>query len=182
MHIIAKLIEPRTQIDESRKRFGNRALLALIVPIIIEQFLVLLVGIADSLMVSYAGEEAVSGVSLVDQLNNVFIRVFTALAAGGAVVASQYIGSKDGKNGSKAASQLILITSLLGAASALTVLLFGRQIFGALFGSVDPGVLDAACCTCGSLPGRTYSLLCITPVRRCTAVWARPGSLCMYQS
>lgn len=61
MHIIAKLIEPRTQIDESKKRFDNRALLALIVPIIIEQFLVLLVGIADSLMVSYAGEEAVSG-------------------------------------------------------------------------------------------------------------------------
>ena len=138
MHTIAKLIEPRAQIDERKKRFDNRALLALIVPIIIEQFLVLLVGIADSLMVSYAGEEAVSGVSLVDQLNNVFIRVFTALAAGGAVVASQYIGSKD-----RAASQLILITSLLGAVSALLVLVFGRQIFGALFGNVDAGVLDA---------------------------------------
>ena len=143
MHTIAKLIEPRAQIDERKKRFDNRALLALIVPIIIEQFLVLLVGIADSLMVSYAGEEAVSGVSLVDQLNNVFIRVFTALAAGGAVVASQYIGSKDRENGSKAASQLILITSLLGAVSALLVLVFGRQIFGALFGNVDARVLDA---------------------------------------
>lgn len=143
MHTIAKLIEPRAQIDERKKRFDNRALLALIVPIIIEQFLVLLVGIADSLMVSYAGEEAVSGVSLVDQLNNVFIRVFTALAAGGAVVVSQYIGSKNRENGSKAASQLILITSLLGAVSALLVLVFGRQIFGTLFGNVDAGVLDA---------------------------------------
>lgn len=143
LHTIAKLIEPRAQIDERKKRFDNRALLALIVPIIIEQFLVLLVGIADSLMVSYAGEEAVSGVSLVDQLNNVFIRVFTALAAGGAVVVSQYIGSKNRENGSKAASQLILITSLLGAVSALLVLVFGRQIFGTLFGNVDAGVLDA---------------------------------------
>lgn len=143
LYIITKLIEPRIQIDESKKRFDNRALLALIVPIIIEQFLVLLVGIADSLMVSYAGEEAVSGVSLVDQLNSVFIRVFTALAAGGAVVASQYIGSRDDKSGSKAAGQLILITSILGAVSALAVLAFGRQIFGALFGSVEPGVLDA---------------------------------------
>lgn len=172
MQTIAKLIEPRTQIDESKRRFNNRALLALIVPIIIEQFLVLLVGIADSLMVSYAGEEAVSGVSLVDQLNGVFIRVFTALAAGGAVVASQYIGSRDEKNGSKAASQLILITSLLGAVSALAVLVFGRQIFGALFGSVEPGVLDA-----GLLYLRlsAWSYLFLTVYNACAGLYRSMG-------
>lgn len=71
----------------------------LITPIIVEQFLALLVGIADTLMVSYAGEAAVSGVSLVNQLNNIFIMIFSALASGGAVIASQYIGRKDYKNG-----------------------------------------------------------------------------------
>ena len=34
-----------------------------------EQLLTLLVGLADTMMVSYAGEAAVSGVSLVNQLN-----------------------------------------------------------------------------------------------------------------
>ena len=81
----------KTQIDERRKIFSNTHLKALIIPLIIEQLLVLLVGIADTLMVSYAGEAAVSGVSLVNQLNNVFILVFTAIASGGAVVASQYV-------------------------------------------------------------------------------------------
>ena len=87
MSFLTKLIEPKNPIPLSRQRFDNRVLAKLILPIIGEQFLVVLVGMADTLMVSYAGEAAVSGVSLVDQLNNVFILVFTALASGGAVVA-----------------------------------------------------------------------------------------------
>ena len=83
---LGRLIEPRNQIPEERKRFSNAALKDLILPIIVEQFLALLVGLADTLMVSHVGEAAVSGVSLVNQLNNVFIMVFTALASGGAVV------------------------------------------------------------------------------------------------
>ena len=141
--LIGRLIEPHSQIPEERKRFTNQALKALIIPIIVEQFLALLVGIADTLMVSYAGEAAVSAVSLVNQLNNIFILVFTALASGGAVVASQYIGSRDKKNGDLAASQLVMITSLIAFCMTVVVLLFGRQIFGLLFGSVEEDVLDS---------------------------------------
>lgn len=72
----------------SINHFSNRELFALILPILIEQLLTMLVGIADTLMVSYAGEAAVSGLSLVNQLNNVFIFIFGAVASGGAVVAS----------------------------------------------------------------------------------------------
>lgn len=111
-NIISRLIEPKQQIAESRKIFSDKALLALILPIVVEQLLALLVGIADTLMVSYAGEAAVSGVSLVNQLNNVFILVFSALASGGTVIASQYVGSKDSENGIKASSQLLMITTL----------------------------------------------------------------------
>ncbi len=66
------IIEPKIQISKQRQIFTNKNLKNLIIPLIIEQLLVLLVGIADTLMVSYAGEAAVSGVSLVNQLNNVF--------------------------------------------------------------------------------------------------------------
>jgi hypothetical protein len=81
--LAGQLIEPRQQIPKERKKFSNADLKTLIIPIIIEQFLALLVGISDTMMISYAGEAAVSGVSLVNQLNNVFIMVFTALASGG---------------------------------------------------------------------------------------------------
>ena len=89
---ISNLLEPKNKIEKSRMRFSNRDLIRLILPILVEQLLTMLVGIADTLMVSYAGEAAVSGVSLVNQLNNVFIFIFGAIASGGAVVASQYVG------------------------------------------------------------------------------------------
>ncbi|MDE6710034.1 MAG: MATE family efflux transporter, partial [Oscillospiraceae bacterium] len=141
--LIKRLIEPKEQIPEERKRFSNSDLKKLIFPIIVEQFLALLVGIADTLMVSYAGDATVSGVSLVNQLNNVFIMIFSALAAGGAVVASQYIGSSDRENGTRAASQLVMLTGLISVVTTVAVLIFGRQIFGLLFGKVEADVLSS---------------------------------------
>lgn len=65
------IIEPKQQIPDERKRFSNTALKNLILPIIVEQFLALLVGIADTLMVSHVGEAAVSAVSLVNHLGGI---------------------------------------------------------------------------------------------------------------
>ena len=135
MSFLTKLIEPKNPIPLSRQRFDNRVLAKLILPIIGEQFLVVLVGMADTLMVSYAGEAAVSGVSLVDQLNNVFILVFTALASGGAVVASQYVGRGDRENGEAAAGQLVMSVTAVAVLLTAVTLLAGQPIFRALFGA-----------------------------------------------
>ena len=138
--ILQRLIEPKQMLAQERRRFSDKDLILLIMPIVAEQFLELLVGIDDTLMVSYAGETAVSGVSLVNQLNNVIILVFSALASGGAVIASQYIGSKDKENGIRAGSQLLMITTLISIVLTATTLLFGHSIFTALFGAVEPEV------------------------------------------
>lgn len=140
------ILEPKKQIPKSRQIFSNKNLKNLIIPLIIEQLLVLLVGIADTLMVSYAGEAAVSGVSLVNQLNNIFLYIFTALASGGAVVASQYIGNKDQKNGNLAAGQLIMITFVISVVLMLLAIIFRTQLLTLLFGRVENDVM-AACIT-----------------------------------
>ena len=134
MSILEKLIEPKMQIDESKKRFSNHDLIQLIIPIIIEQFLALLVGIADTMMISYAGEAAVAGVSLINQINTVLIFIFTAIASGGAIVSSQYIGSENWKMGNLSASQLIMITTLISLGLTAFILFFGSAIFLMLFG------------------------------------------------
>ena len=108
INVISSVLEPKWSLPADRRRFSNRDSFRLILPILMEQLLTMLVGIADTLMVSYAGDAAVSGVSLVNQLNNIFIFIFGAEAPGGAVVASQYVGRRDQENGVDAASQLVL--------------------------------------------------------------------------
>lgn len=80
------------------RMFSKDDLKKMIIPLLLEQLLVLVVGMADTFMVSNAGEDAVSGVSLVNNFNTIFIYIFTALASGGAVIISQYLGNQDHKN------------------------------------------------------------------------------------
>ena len=90
--------------DAAEKRplmFSNRALVSLSVPIVIEALLSILTGMVDSVMVSSAGETAVSAVSLVDSINILFITVILAVINGGVVVTAQYIGSGNTKNARK---------------------------------------------------------------------------------
>ena len=70
--------------------YSGKDLRKLIIPLIIEQILAIAVGMADTIMVSAAGEAAVSGVSLVDTVNILLINVFSALATGGAVVSGLF--------------------------------------------------------------------------------------------
>ena len=90
--------------------FSNQDLKKMIIPLFFEQLLIMLVGIADTFIVSYVGESAVSGVSLVNSFNTIFIYLFTALASGGAVVISQYLGHDDQKNTVKSSSQLLMFS------------------------------------------------------------------------
>ena len=63
--------------------FTNALLKKLIIPLLVEQALAVLVGMADTVMVSFLGEAAVSGVSLVDMVSVILINAFAALATGG---------------------------------------------------------------------------------------------------
>ena len=68
--------------------FSRKDLQRLIIPLIVEQFLSITIGMADTVMVSVCGEAAVSGVSLVDAINILMINIFSALASGGQTVPS----------------------------------------------------------------------------------------------
>lgn len=87
--------------------FSNKDLFYLFLPLIIEQLLEFVTGLADSIMVSYVGEAAVSGVSLVDFIMQFLISLFAALATGGAVVAGQYLGNRQKDEAKEAANQLV---------------------------------------------------------------------------
>lgn len=126
--------------DRSHYLFSNRELANLIGPLVIEQLLAVLVGMADSIMVANVGEAAVSGVSLVDNIMILIINIFAALATGGAVVAGQYLGRKDEKSACKAATQLVWFVSL-SAVAIMILFYFGKDIIlNQVFGHITAEV------------------------------------------
>lgn len=124
--------------------FSNKKLWKIIWPLLIEQILQISLGIADIFMVSSLGEAAVSGVSLVDQINVLLSAIFTALATGGAVVCSQFIGRKDSKNSQETAKQLLLIVLTVSLSLMILGLFVYKYILRFLFGNIEQEVMNAS--------------------------------------
>jgi putative MATE family efflux protein len=146
--------------SDKAELFSRRGLQRMVVPLFLEQFLVILVGLADTLVISYSSEAAVSGVSLVNQFNTIFIYLFTALASGGAVVISQYIGKRDKENAGRSASQLLMFSTLFTLIVAILVLLGNQGMLRLLFGKVEPDVMDA-CVTYLRISAYSYPALAV---------------------
>ena len=124
--------------------FTRQALVALLLPLIAEQALSVTIGLADTLMVSSVGEAAVSGVSLVDSFNTLMIQVMSALATGGAVVTSQYIGHREPKNAKAAAAQILFVLASFSLVVAAVVVVGRHAILRGIFGAIDADVMRYA--------------------------------------
>ena len=134
----------KKQRDRSAYLFDNKALRALIIPLIIEQLLAILVGMADSIMIASVGEAAVSGVSLVDNIMVLFINAFGALAAGGAVISGQYLGQKSDKNACEASNQIVWFITIV-AVGIMAIIYCGKWfILHVVFGAIDADVMAHA--------------------------------------
>jgi len=110
----------------------------------IEQILTSLMGTADTMMVSNAGSAAISAVALVDSINVLVIFLFSAMATGGAIICSQYIGGKRNEEACEAGRQLILTVAALSMASTVLCMLCHDFLLRVIFGKVDPEVMRNA--------------------------------------
>ena len=136
---------PRTNIPLSETPlFSNRQLAHLILPLVIERMLDVSVGLADTIMIASVGEAAVSSVALVDSINHLFLFLFSALAAGGAVVVAQYIGQRNAQRAGEAAKQLIYTTTFVALVFMITFLLFNHAILYLLYGEIDAQIMQKA--------------------------------------
>ena len=130
---------------EKRERlFSNGDLRRLIVPLVVDQVLVRTVGMVDTMMISSVGEAAISGVSLVDMINMLINAVFAAIATGGAVIASQYLGHRERDKACEASSQFMLVTLLSALIITALTLLTRRPLLSILFGQIEADVMAAA--------------------------------------
>lgn len=126
------------------KLFSKDDLKKLIVPLLFEQALAITVGMADTVMISSAGEAAVSGVSLIDMFNNLIISVLAALATGGAVVTSQFLGAGKKEDACKSAKQLIVSSVCITIGISILVMVFCNGIISLFFGKIEADVFHNA--------------------------------------
>ncbi len=129
---------------KEKHMFSNKDLVKLLIPLIVEQLLNSLMGTVDTIMVSNVGSEAISAVSLVDSICVLVIQVFSALAAGGVIVCSQYIGRKDEKAANKAASQVVFTVTFISVTLTILCMVLRKPLLRVIFGSIEPGVMAAA--------------------------------------
>lgn len=124
--------------------FVNKKLAALLIPLALDQLLNSFMGTVDTLVVSNLGSAAISAVSLVDSINVLVVQAFFALASGGTVVCSHYLGCKKEKHAKEAAKQLIFITFIMSVIIAGLCLAFNGPILKLIFGDVEPAVMANA--------------------------------------
>ena len=113
-------------------------------PLAVDQLLNSFMGTVDTLVVSNLGSAAISAVSLVDSINILVVQAFFALASGGTVVCSHYLGCEKKERATNAARQLVFITFAMSLVIAIACHLFSNQLLGVIFGQVEPAVMDNA--------------------------------------
>jgi len=124
--------------------WNNRRLFKLFYPLILEQILVVMMGVVDMVMVSSAGEHAVSGISLVDTINFLLINAFLSLATGGSVVISQYMGRGDRQNINTSAKQLIYISVFISIIIMIITIITCRPMLNLVYGNISDAVMRSA--------------------------------------
>ena len=124
--------------------WNNKKLFSLFWPLIVEQLLVVMIGMEDMIMVSSVGEHAVSGISLVESINFLIITAFNAIATGGSVVASQYLGRKDEKNARSAAKQLVYVGLSISIIMMILTLFIRRPLLTLIYGNITEDVMQSA--------------------------------------
>ena len=134
----------KAPLPEEQLIISDRALVKMIIPLIAEQFLVIFVGLVDTAMVSYLSEAAVSGVSLVDMINQLIIQILSALATGGAVIASQYTGHREKEKACESANQLMVLIILIALGIMALFLCFRKPLLKLVFGKIEDDVMTQA--------------------------------------
>ena len=132
------------QEESSASVWSRSRLVGLCIPLMLEQILAFAVGMVDTVMVAKIDEAAMSGVSLVDSVNFLLIALFSAMATGGAVVCSQYLGRKEPEKASEAARQLIYLVTIISTVIMALALVFRVPMLKLIYGQLEADVMENA--------------------------------------
>ncbi|MFD0050390.1 MATE family efflux transporter [Actinomycetes bacterium NPDC127524] len=105
------------------KEVKDLKLFSLTWPIFLEVFLFMLMGIADTFMLSAISDDAVSGVGAANQYLQIAILVLEVIGNGASIVVAQYIGSRKFTEAAKISALAVVLNLLVGLAISTVFLL-----------------------------------------------------------
>jgi len=129
------------------KMYSNWKILALLVPIFFEYVLSNTVHFADTVMVAYVSENAVSGVGLAGKFSAVLTTFLGGFSIAANIMMTQYIGRNDHESASKTVKQAIVICYMLAIPISLVFLFFSPFIIGFFYPNIAPDTFSAALTT-----------------------------------
>lgn len=115
-----------------KKSNNSLSLFALTWPIFIEILLYMLMGNADTFMLSQYSDHSVAAVGVSNQILSLIIVMFGFVAVGTGIVIAQYIGANNHKNANEVAYTAITVNLMFGVVLSLLLSFFGKYILKAM--------------------------------------------------
>lgn len=128
----------------SGEAISYKQLIAIIIPIFVDQAFLIVMSLLNTAMVSSSGVASVSAVSMVDSLNIFLINVFIAVATGGTVIVAQYKGNGNREMVSKTATQTLTAVTFVSLLISGVVILLHMPTLTLLFGKSEPAIFQNA--------------------------------------
>lgn len=124
--------------------FTYKKIFMMLIPLILDQFFINIIGLVTTAMISSSSQESVSAVSMINPLSLIIWAVFSAISVGGTVVVAQYKGSGNEAKIKDAAGQVMLATFLVAIVSCVILVGFSDVLVNRMFGAADPIVINKA--------------------------------------
>ena len=121
--------------------FSHQKIFSMLLPLILDSFFVMAIGMLTTAMISSSSQESVSAVSLIGPLNMMIYAVYNAISAGGTVIVAQYKGAGETERMKQAAGQLMIATPLSAIIGCAVLTIFSRPIVEFLFQGVEQAVM-----------------------------------------
>ncbi|AWE07108.1 MATE family efflux transporter [Lysinibacillus sp. 2017] len=124
------------------KKTKELSLFKLTWPLFLELFLFMLMGLADTFMLSAVSDDAVAGVGTANQYIQIAILLLGVIGTGASIVVSQYLGSRLVAEASKIAALSVTLNVIIGFVNSGLFMLFSDKIMKMM--NLQGAVLEAA--------------------------------------
>lgn len=113
-------------------------------PSIVEQLLVMAVGMVSTMFVGQLSREALVAVGLINMLVMFIQSVFAALSTGTTVLVARLTGEQDPDGVNLTVSQSLVLAVVTSIFSAILCFIFADQLLSVFLGNAEPGVVAEA--------------------------------------